>query len=141
MQKKICAIAATIGSLYAPWSLATESGAQSNQLDLFATLSSLVFVIALILFLAWLLKRMQIPAFSQQADLSVVRQIVVGGKERIAIVQAGEEQFLVGVTPHSIQLISKLEQPVSTSTTAKTPFSAQLNQLLQKDHNKQKNHE
>lgn len=35
--------------------------ASTNNVDLAATLGSLIFVIALILFFAWLLKRMRVP--------------------------------------------------------------------------------
>lgn len=109
-----------------------------SQLDWATTFGSLLFVIIFILFLAWLLKRMRIPALVNQQGLSVVRQIPVGTRERIMIVQAGEEQFLVGVTPQSIQLISKLDKPLSQeelnkSALATSPFASQLSQLLKKN--------
>ncbi|MGY3570363.1 flagellar biosynthetic protein FliO [Vibrio sp. SCSIO 43135] len=105
----------------------------ASQLDLATTLGSLLFVIAFILFLAWLLKRMRVPTLMNQKGLSVVRQLPVGTKERIMIVQAGEEQFLVGVTAQSIQLISKLDNPISQEDAETVPFSNQLAQLLKKN--------
>ncbi|NAZ54882.1 flagellar biosynthetic protein FliO [Vibrio toranzoniae] len=105
-------------------------------LDLATTFGSLIFVIAFILFIAWLLKRMQVPAMSNQQGLSIVRQIPVGTKERIAIVQAGDEQFLVGITTQSIQLISKLDKPLTQEMLEKSTFSSQLSQLIKKDANK-----
>ncbi|CAK2545188.1 flagellar protein FliO/FliZ [Vibrio crassostreae] len=105
-------------------------------LDLATTFGSLIFVIAFILFIAWLLKRMQVPAMSNQQGLAIVRQIPVGTKERIAIVQAGDEQFLVGITTHSIQLISKLDKPLTQEMLEKSTFSSQLSQLIKKDANK-----
>ncbi len=110
--------------------------APSSQLDWATTFGSLLFVIALILFLAWLLKRMRVPTIANQKGLSVVRQIAVGTRERIAIVQAGEEQFLVGITPQSIQLIYKLEKPLSQEELAASPFANQLTQLLKKNDKK-----
>ena len=82
------------------------------ELDLFATFGSLIFVVAIILGLAWLLKRMRIPTMGNQRGLSIIRQIPVGAKERIAVVKVNDEQFLVGITSQSINLISKLEKPV-----------------------------
>ncbi|EKO3429820.1 flagellar biosynthetic protein FliO [Vibrio fluvialis] len=105
---------------------------ENSQLDLATTFGSLLFVIALILFMAWLLKRMRVPAFGHQKGLNVVRQLPVGTKERVMIVQAGEEQFLIGVTSQSIQLISKLETPLKQEELESTPFSNQLAQLLKK---------
>nr|WP_306416425.1 MULTISPECIES: flagellar biosynthetic protein FliO [unclassified Vibrio] len=110
--------------------------AAAPDLDLATTFGSLILVIGFILFLAWLLKRMQVPAMTNQQGLSIIRQIPVGTKERIAIVQAGEEQFLVGITSQSIQLISKLEEPLSKEMSEKSPFSNQLSQLMKKDANK-----
>ncbi|WP_438878575.1 flagellar biosynthetic protein FliO, partial [Bacillus cereus group sp. Bce005] len=81
--------------------------------DIATTLGSLLFVLGFILFLAWLLKRMKVPVFGQQKGFQIIRQLPVGTKERIMIVQAGEEQFLIGVTSHSIQLIAKLDSPLT----------------------------
>ena len=116
--------------LLSPSALAAAPG---SQLDWATTFGSLVFVVAFILLLAWLLKRMRVPALVNQKGLSVVRQIAVGHRERIVIVQAGEEQFLVGVTPQSIQLISKLDKPLSQEEMANGPFASQLTQLLKKN--------
>lgn len=110
--------------------------APTSQLDWATTFGSLLFVLALILLLAWLLKRMRMPALGNQNGLSVVRQVAVGTRERIIIVQAGEEQFLVGVTPQAIQLISKLEKPLSQEELASSPFANQLTQLLKKNDKK-----
>ncbi|MFI3274436.1 flagellar biosynthetic protein FliO [Vibrio sp.] len=121
------------------WLLTVPSiafAATPPSLDLATTFGSLIFVIALILFIAWLLKRMQVPAMSNQQGLAIVRQIPVGTKERIAIVQAGDEQFLVGITTQSIQLISKLDKPLTQEMLEKSTFSSQLSQLMKKDANK-----
>ncbi|RTZ15447.1 flagellar biosynthetic protein FliO [Vibrio aquaticus] len=117
-------------ALISPSALAATPG---SQLDWATTFGSLLFVIAFILFLAWLLKRMRVPAMVNQRGLSVVRQISVGNRERIMIVQAGEEQFLVGATAQSIQLISKLDKPLSQEEMAAGPFANQLTQLLKKN--------
>lgn len=107
--------------------------AGAPELDLLTTLGSLVFVIVIILGLAWLLKRMQIPAMGAQQGLSVIRQVPVGTKERIAVVKAGEEQFLVGITPHSINLISKLDKQIEDAPDTSKPFASQLSQILKKN--------
>ncbi|WP_394127156.1 flagellar biosynthetic protein FliO [Vibrio hepatarius] len=117
-------------ALISPSVMAATPG---SQLDWATTFGSLLFVIAFILFLAWLLKRMRVPAMVNQKGLSVVRQIALGNRERIMIVQAGEEQFLVGVTAQSIQLISKLDKPLSQEEMAASPFANQLTQLLRKN--------
>jgi flagellar protein FliO/FliZ len=106
--------------------------ATSSQLDLATTLGSLLFVIALILLLAWLLKRMRVPAFGQQKGLSIIKQLPVGTRERVMIIQVGEEQYLIGVTTQSIQLLAKLDNPLTQEELPATAFSHQLMQLLKK---------
>ncbi len=107
--------------------------APSDQFDIATTLGSLLFVIAIIFGMAWLLKRMRVPAFGQQKGLSIVRQLPVGTKERLMIVQAGEEQFLIGVTAQSIQMLSKLETPLTQEELESAPFANSLTQLLKKN--------
>jgi flagellar protein FliO/FliZ len=127
----------------------------SHPFDVTATIGSLFLVIFLILALAWLLKRMRFSALNNQNGLSVIRQLPVGTKERVAVIQAGEEQFLIGITTQSIQLLAKLEKPIvdknavgKNSTTDLSPsstsslvggfkaspvkFADQLSQLLKK---------
>ncbi|TXX45629.1 flagellar biosynthetic protein FliO [Vibrio cholerae] len=106
--------------------------ATSSQLDLATTLGSLLFVIALILLLAWLLKRMRVPAFGQQKGLSIIKQLPVGTRERVMIIQVGEDQYLIGVTTQSIQLLAKLDNPLIQEELPATAFSHQLMQLLKK---------
>ena len=109
--------------------------AGSTNVDLAATLGSLIFVIALILFFAWLLKRMRVPGVvgGSGSAMSIVKQLPVGTKERIAVVQVGEEQFLIGITSQNINMLSKLEKPLEISESKLAPFSAQLSQLMKKD--------
>ena len=135
MRKQIKGVSLCLLTLLSP-SVWAET-ASGNQLDWATTFGSLLFVVAFILFFAWLLKRMRVPAMINQGGLNIVRQIPVGTRERIMIVQAGEEQFLVGVTAQSVQLISKLDTPLTQeelnkSALASSPFATQLTQLLKK---------
>lgn len=108
----------------------------AGQLDMAATLGSLLFVIAIIFILAWALKRMRLPSMMGQDGLRIVRQLPVGTKERLVIVHTGEEQFLVGITANSINLVSKLDKPVEDAQPVSAPFAQQLSQLLKKDEKK-----
>ncbi len=107
--------------------------AAAPELDLITTMGSLVFVIGIILLLAWVLKRMRLPTMGNQKGLSIIRQISVGTKERIAIVKVGEEQFLVGITSQSINLISHLDKPIDDEQAEPNQFASQFNHLLKKN--------
>ena len=114
--------------LSAGFSSSAFAAAEPVGLDLATTVGSLLLVVMVILAMAWMLKRMRMPQLGSQNDFTIVRQLALGTKERLVVIQAGEEQFVVGVTSQQIQLISKLETPLTVSNSA--PFASQLNQLL-----------
>ncbi len=121
------------------WAIMPMAQAQPpSSVDLMTTAGSLILVLSIILLLAWLMKRMKLPTLGNQKGLKVIRQMSVGTKERIAVVQAGDEQFLIGITTQSINLISKLESPIeddlkATDSSNSASFSKQLSQLLPKN--------
>ncbi|MDA9557541.1 flagellar biosynthetic protein FliO [Vibrio sp.] len=101
---------------FSAWSSEEAPSFSSNpQFDVSSSLLSLFLVLGVIIGLAWIVKKMKHSPFSHQSELCIVRQIPIGTKERIAVIKAGEEQFLVGITPQSIQLISKLDTPLEST--------------------------
>ncbi len=101
------------------------------EMNIATTLASLVLVVIFIVFLAWLLKRMKLPGI-QGADgaLKVLKQLPIGQRERIVLLQVGEEQLLVGVTQHNISLLTKLEQPLALDAQPSGDFANHLSKLL-----------
>lgn len=112
--------------------------APAADMNIATTLAALMLVVVLILFLAWLLKRMKLPGIQGgDASLKILRQLPVGQRERIVLLQVGEEQMLVGVTQQNISLLSKLDQPLSLNETQSGgEFANHLSKLLKKDDKK-----
>jgi flagellar protein FliO/FliZ len=75
-------------------------------------LFSLALIIGLILVLAWVFKRSGIAGISQQEHLKVVAGISVGTREKILVVQVGQDQILVGVTAGQINTLHQLPEPL-----------------------------
>ena len=73
---------------------------------------SLILVIAVILLLAFIMRRFS-GVQSSGGQIKTVASMMVGTRERIAVIQVGEEQHLVGVTSHNINHLAKLETPIS----------------------------
>ncbi|MGF1699372.1 flagellar biosynthetic protein FliO [Photobacterium makurazakiensis] len=115
-----------------------SSATSAPNLNIASTVASLVLVVAVILFLAWLLKRMKFPGVqSNDSSLRVLRQLPVGQRERIVLLQVGDEQMLVGVTQQNISLLGKLDQPLSMDeVSGGQEFANQLGKLLKKDDKK-----
>lgn len=73
---------------------------------------SLLMVLALIIICAFVLKRFNL---SQQgiSQLKVITSLSLGTKERVMVVQVGEQQLLLGVTAQQITLLETLAEPLT----------------------------
>jgi flagellar protein FliO/FliZ len=104
---------------------------------------SLLMVLALIVICALILKRFNLV---QQgvSQLTIVSSLSLGSKERVVVVQAGQQQFMLGVTSQQVNLLEKLSEPLSTKLqrSADLPksvlsFFSSKNQKNQKNLNSQ----
>ena len=99
----------------------------------------LLLVLGLIFFLAWLLRRVQQagPAGKGQV-IELIGSRALGPRDRLVLVQVGNEQVLLGLTPGTITALHVLKEPVQVpSTEQATPeFAQRLMELLGKDKDK-----
>ncbi len=75
-------------------------------------LAGLFVVLVMIIGTGWLLKRYGGMGSVSNANLKVVAGITVGQREKIVVVQAGEVQVLVGVSPGNIRALHVLEKNI-----------------------------
>jgi flagellar protein FliO/FliZ len=97
----------------------------------------LLLVLGLIFFLAWLLRRVQQagPAGKGQV-IELIGSRALGPRDRLLLVQVGNEQILLGLSPGTITALHVLKEPVpvpSTSEKATPDFAQQLLKILGKD--------
>ena len=97
----------------------------------------LLLVLGLIFFLAWLLRRVQQagPAGKGQV-IELIGSRALGPRDRLMLVQVGNEQILLGLSPGTITALHVLKEPVpvpSTSEKATPDFAQQLLKILGKD--------
>ncbi|SFC17410.1 flagellar protein FliO/FliZ [Marinospirillum celere] len=90
----------------------------------------LLVVIGLMLFLAWLAKRMRlVPGGSHHNALKVLAVLPLSNRERLLLVQVGEQQLLLGVTANQINCLHELDKPLDiASRQGQAGFSQLLNQ-------------
>ena len=97
------------------------------------TVFFLLVVIALIVLLAWLVQKTklgsQLPRQSHEA-LKIVAVTSLGIKEKIALVQVGEKQIVVGITAQNINLLTELETPIEITKVPPTPFADLLKKAI-----------
>lgn len=93
---------------------------------------ALLIVLALILALAWLLRRLPVSGMQAQKNLQVVASLSVGPKERLLVIEAGNTQLLIGVTANQISLLHELPTPLPAATQG-PGFAALLAKRLGKE--------
>lgn len=93
-------------------SLANEPVGLGNYLQMFF---GLFVVVALIIGMAWFMRRMGSMSGMAAGNLKVLGGISVGQRERVVLVQAGETQLLVGVAPGEIRTLHVMDKPITTS--------------------------
>ncbi|NQZ54483.1 MAG: flagellar biosynthetic protein FliO [Piscirickettsiaceae bacterium] len=110
--------------------LATPVGASA----LVETLLGLLLVLVTIAFLAWLLRRTGRFQASANGEMKIIAGLSLGSRERAILLQVGEQQILVGVTPQQIRTLHILEKPIpSDNTDGNTSgFAEKLQQMMKK---------
>ena len=95
----------------------------------------LILVVAAIFCLAWLLKRLKLTQHSQHGLLKIVAGLPLGTRDRIIVLQVGEEQLLLGLSPGRIENLHTLTTPLvdQADEHAMTPFAEKLQGLLNRD--------
>ncbi len=96
----------------------------------------LIVVVAVIFWGAWLAKKFSIGnSFSNNGSLKIVSMLSLGTREKIVLVEVGDEQFVIGTSAQGIQHLHTLKQPIKLDDNKpKHPasFSEQLKNLLVK---------
>ena len=113
--------------------LSSGVGGQLTQLVL-----GLLLVLGLIFALAWLLRRVQQTGPRQGQLIELISSRALGARDRLVLVQVGNEQILLGLTPGRITPLHVLKEPVqvpSTTQSATPEFARRLMEVLgqQKD--------
>lgn len=93
---------------------------------------SLLMVLGLIIVCALVLKRFNITQ-QNSAQIKVVANLSLGAKERIVVVQIGEEQLVLGVSPQQISLLKNLETPIESQENKPLALTTNVLSFLQKN--------
>ncbi|VAW46653.1 hypothetical protein MNBD_GAMMA03-1159 [hydrothermal vent metagenome] len=90
---------------------------------------SLILVLLIIFLAAWILRRYSRFPGVADGNLKVIGALSVGQRERIILLQVGQEQILVGVTSNKITTLHQLEEPIQVKDSI--PISSQFSKRLQ----------
>mgnify|MGYP001942936894 CR=1 FL=1 len=97
------------------WAQESKTTAQtlSSPSSILSIFLSLMLVIAIILALAYLMRRFNVTQ-AGNGQMKVVASMVAGTKEKIMVLEVGDEQHLIGVTAHNINHLAKLENKLDS---------------------------
>lgn len=84
----------------------------------------LALVLLIIGGMAWMLRRYGKLQSSTDGSLKVLSGLSVGPRERVILMQVGEEQVLIGVAPGRVQTLHVLEMPLPLSSPASATTGA-----------------
>ena len=121
------------------------SGIPSPSANMLEVFLSLAVVIIVIFSLAWFMKRMGHINMTNNHVMQVKASLPLSTKEKLMVVQIGDEQVVIGVAPGFVGHIKTLETPLITQTVspsismAKDSFSNTLNTLLKGKTQKENN--
>jgi len=108
--------------------------------SLFGAVLALLAVLALVIGLGWLLKRLPGSGFRPAEGMKVVASLSVGAKERVVVVDVNGQQLLLGVTAGGINTLHTLPEPLPPPAPVRVPdfknlptFAQLLQQRLRKD--------
>lgn len=98
--------------------------------QLWRTFGSLALLIALILGAFYLMRRAGTGPRGAGRQIRFVDALALGQRERIVLVQVGEEQIVLGVSPGRVERVHVLEHPVDVDTAAEPGFSGVLRRAV-----------
>ena len=86
-------------------------------------------MVGLILLLGWLVRRYSgLPG--QNKALRVIASLPLSPREKLVLVQAGEQQLLLGVAPGRVNLLQSYDQPLIEPGVAMGEFASRLQQAM-----------
>ena len=88
---------------------------------LLQVIGSFVVVILLLIGVLVMLRRFNGVSSQMSGNMRVISSVGVGQRERVVLVQVGEEQILVGVGPGNVRKIHAFDAPVVEPRASTTP--------------------
>ncbi|AXS82417.1 MULTISPECIES: flagellar biosynthetic protein FliO [Marinobacter] len=93
----------------------------------------LVAVIAVIYGCAWIIRRMNGMTGMNNNAIKVVSVMAIGTRERIALIEVGSQQILLGITPSAIRTLHVFDEPVVDAGNANSgDFARRLQTMIGK---------
>lgn len=89
---------------------------------------ALALIVALLIGMAWLARKVSGGKGFGQGGMKIIGGVALGPRERIVLLEVGNEWLVVGIVPGQIRTLHRLEKGIATpveaaSSGAEKPFS------------------
>ena len=91
-------------------SAALSGGIQTDYIV--QVLLSLILVVGVIVLLSYLVKRLNLQSRAGSGAVRILSVVSIGAKDKLLLVEVGEEQLLLGSSPGNVQKLHLLEKPI-----------------------------
>jgi flagellar protein FliO/FliZ len=107
---------------------------EPTSLELFRLIASLVLVFGLLGGLLWALKKMQtrLQGAGPNRKMALIESLSLAPRQKIALIQIGEQQLVVGITPTSITPLMKVAADGAVQIPAQAPSPTAFKEELQR---------
>src|SRR5450830_1360526 len=124
-----------------PMAMATPTSSAGSLLQ---TIFALIFVLALLMGLAWFMKRYGAKAMGSNAKMRVVSSLSLGGRERVVLIEVADQWIVVGASPGRVNALATLPRQeadlpqlaTAQNGPAAASFSEWLTQTIEKRNGK-----
>ncbi len=80
--------------------------------NIFQMVGGLLLVLFIVILVAWLVRRVGGVTMVGGGVMSIIGGMSMGARERVVLLQVGEEQLLIGLSPGRIQKLHVLKNPI-----------------------------
>jgi len=128
----LLAAAQTARPAYTPPPSAVSTG------SILQVIFSLMLVLAAVVLVAWILKRINLPQHGAGSLLKVISGVAVGQRERIVLVEVNDTWLVVGVAPGQVRTLHSMPKADLPIPHVETPsgmdgkFQGWLKQMMEK---------
>lgn len=112
------------------WAVAESSPTQWNPALIGQWFGGLVAVVALILVCLWALQRLGRWNTPMGGQIRMLGGLALGGREKLLVVEVGEIQLVLGVSPGRVQTLTVLDGDKRLSAGPEQSFGKQLQKVL-----------
>ena len=99
--------------------------------DLWEVFLGLLLVVAVILVVAWLMRRFQPGLVGGGASMRVLSTLAVGPREKLLLLDVQGQHLLLGVTTQQISTLHQFDQPLAMPAAGDKPdFGMRLRQAI-----------